>query len=425
MPSMTVDEQLAYLRKGTVELIREDDLLAKLTRSAATGRPLRVKLGADPTAPDLHLGHTVIIRKLRHFQELGHTAVFLIGDFTGLIGDPSGKSQTRPQLTREEIAANAETYKQQIFKLLDPERTEIRFNSEWMDKFDAYAFVRLAARTTVKQILERDDFQKRLSEERPIALHELLYPLTQSYDSVALSADVELGGTDQKFNLLMARSLQREYGQEPQVALITPLLEGTDGVQKMSKSLGNYIGITEPPQEMFGKIMSITDSLMWRYYELLTDLRPDQIEVRRETAARGDVNPRDLKVELAKRVIADFHSRAVADAAEDEFNRVFRRKEIPEDIELRQVEAGVWPLPRLLVHTGLATSVAEARRLIEQGGVRISGVRHTDSSVVVAINTGDVALLQVDKDKLAAIIGPGDEELFQVGKRRFLRVRGS
>ena len=244
---------------------------------------MTIKVGFDPTAPDIHLGHTVVIRKMRHFQQMGHRVVFLIGDFTGMIGDPSGKSQTRPQLTREEIAANAETYKQQIFKLLDPDRTEIRFNSEWMDKVDAYGFVRLASRVTVKQILERDDFQKRIAEERPVALHELLYPLTQAYDSVALRADVELGGTDQKFNLLLGRNLQREYGQEPQVALVTPLLEGTDGVQKMSKSLGNYIGITEPPQEMFGKIMSITDDLMWRYYELLTDLLPDEIAANAET----------------------------------------------------------------------------------------------------------------------------------------------
>src|SRR5947207_6099841 len=269
---MTIDEQLAYLRKGTTEVIREDELRAKLEKSAQTGKPLRVKLGADPTAPDIHLGHTVVIRNLRAFQELGHTAIFLIGDFTGLIGDPSGKSATRPQLTREEIAANAETYKRQIFKLLDPEKTEIRFNSEWMDALGSDGFIRLASHVTVKQILERDDFQKRLSEERPVALHELLYPLTQAYDSVALEADVELGGTDQKFNLLLGRNLQREYKQEPQVALITPLLEGTDGVQKMSKSLGNYIGIDEPPAEMFGKIMSVSDELMWRYYELLTDL---------------------------------------------------------------------------------------------------------------------------------------------------------
>src|SRR5919112_4603058 len=294
---MTIDEQVEFLRKGAVEIIREEDLRAKLIRSEKAGRPLRVKLGADPTAPDIHLGHTVVIRKLRHFQELGHTVIFLIGDFTGLIGDPSGKAATRPQLTREEINANAETYKKQIFKLLDPERTELRFNSEWMDKLGSDGFIRLASHVTVKQILERDDFQKRLAEERPVALHELLYPLTQGYDSVALEADVELGGTDQKFNLLMGRNLQREYAQESQVAMIMPLLEGTDGVQKMSKSLGNYIGITEPPQEIFGKIMSITDDLMWRYYELCTDLSPAEIASLRAS----DRNPRDIKVDLAKK----------------------------------------------------------------------------------------------------------------------------
>ena len=405
MASMTIDEQLAYLRKGTVEIIREEDLRAKLEGSAREGRPLRVKLGADPTAPDLHLGHTVVIRRLRAFQELGHTVVFLIGDFTGLIGDPSGKSQTRPQLTREEIDANAETYKQQIFKLLDPDRTEIRFNSEWMDGFDAYGFVRLCARVTVKQILERDDFQKRLAEERPVALHELLYPLTQAYDSVALRADVELGGTDQKFNLLLGRNLQREYGQEPQVALITPLLEGTDGVQKMSKSLGNYVGIDEPPQEMFGKIMSVSDALMWRYYELLTDLRAEEIAALRARSDAGARNPRDLKVELAKRVIADFHSREAAAAAEEEFNRRFRDKEVPSEIEERPLAAGPWKLPRLLVECGLAPSMAEARRLVEQGGVRVAGERVSQSDAEIELV-------------------PEQAILFQVGKRRFLSVRG-
>src|ERR687890_1201168 len=281
---MTIDEQLAHLRKGTVEIIREEDLRAKLEKSARVDVPLRIKLGADPTAPDIHLGHTVVIRKLRAFQELGHTVIFLIGDFTGLIGDPSGKSATRPQLTREEIAANAETYKTQIFKLLDPEKTEIRFNSEWMDRLGSDGFIRLASHVTVKQILERDDFHKRLNEERPIALHELLYPLTQAYDSVALQADVELGGSDQKFNLLLGRNLQRDFQQEPQVALITPLLEGTDGVQKMSKSLGNYVGIDESPSEMFGKLMSISDELMWRYYELLTDLTVSDIRWMRDRA---------------------------------------------------------------------------------------------------------------------------------------------
>src|SRR5499425_2811351 len=316
--AMTIDEQLSYLRKGTTEIIREADLRAKLEQSAKTGKPLRVKLGADPTAPDIHLGHTVVIRKLRAFQELGHTAIFLIGDFTGLIGDPSGKSVTRPQLTREEINANAETYKSQIFKLLDPEKTEIRFNSEWMDQLGSDGFIRLASHVTVKQILERDDFAKRLQEERPVALHELLYPLTQAYDSVALQADVELGGSDQKFNLLLGRNLQREYGQESQVAMITPLLEGTDGVQKMSKSLGNYIGINEPPQEIFGKIMSITDDLMWRYYELCTDLSVSQIAALRESTNSGERNPRDVKADLAKRIVSDFYSHAEAHKAEAE-----------------------------------------------------------------------------------------------------------
>ncbi|HYE14960.1 MAG TPA: tyrosine--tRNA ligase, partial [Pyrinomonadaceae bacterium] len=332
---MTTDEQLAFLRKGTVEIIREEELRAKLERSARAGRPLKVKLGADPTAPDLHLGHTVVIRRLRAFQELGHTVVFLIGDFTGMIGDPSGKSATRPQLTREEIEANAETYKAQIFKLLDPEKTVIDFNSRWMGALGADGFVRLASHVTVKQILERDDFQKRLSEERPVALHELLYPLTQAYDSVALKADVELGGTDQKFNLLMGRNLQREYGQEPQTAVITPLLEGTDGVQKMSKSLGNYIGISEPPQEMFGKVMSISDDLMWRYYELLTDATAEDVKRMRLSVVAGGLNPRDAKVDLAKRIITDFHSADAARAAEEEFNRVFKRKEAPDEVEER------------------------------------------------------------------------------------------
>jgi tyrosyl-tRNA synthetase len=403
---MTIDEQLAYLRKGSTEIIREEDLRVKLERSARTGVPLRVKLGADPTAPDIHLGHTVVIRKLRAFQELGHTVIFLIGDFTGLIGDPSGKSATRPQLTREEISANAETYKTQIFKLLDPQKTEIRFNSEWMDKLGSDGFIRLASHVTVKQILERDDFSKRLAEERPIALHELLYPLTQAYDSVALHADVELGGTDQKFNLLLGRNLQREYEQEAQVCIIMPLLVGTDGVQKMSKSLGNYIGINEPPSEMFGKVMSISDELMWRYYELLTDLTADEIGQMRGRAASGEANPRDLKVELAKRVITDFHSEADAQAAEEEFNRIFKLKEAPEMVEERVIKAEKIALTQLLIELGVAASKAEARRLIEQGGVSVDGERCT------IVNEG--LLLSPNK--------PARE--IKVGKRRFFRVRG-
>jgi tyrosyl-tRNA synthetase len=409
---MTIDEQLDFLRKGTLEIIREEELRAKLSLAdiwSAGGKPLpplRVKLGADPTAPDIHLGHTVILRKLRAFQELGHTAIFLIGDFTGMIGDPSGKTTTRPQLSREEILANAETYKAQIFKLLDPEKTEIRFNSEWMNALGAAGLIRLASHVTVKQILERDDFQKRLEENRPLALHEVMYPLVMAYDSVALEADVELGGTDQKFNLMMGRNLQREYGQDAQVAMITPLLEGTDGVQKMSKSLGNYIGINEAPQEMFGKIMSISDELMWRYYELCTNAGAAEIKAMRDAAASGASNPRDLKVELAKRLIADFHSLEEARRAEDEFRRVFQQKQAPDEIAERSIAAGVWKLPRLLVETTLAASMAEARRLIEQGGVRVENERASRTDYEINLSKDQIVLVQV-------------------GKRHFLRVRGA
>ena len=398
---MTIDEQLSYLSKGTVEIIREAELRAKLERAAKTGKPLRVKLGADPTAPDIHLGHTVVIRKLRAFQELGHTVIFLIGDFTGMIGDPSGKSVTRPQLTRDEINANAETYKQQIFKLLDREKTVIDFNSRWMDTLGSAGFLRLSSHVTVRQILERDDFQQRLADNRPLALHEVMYPLVMAYDSVALEADVELGGTDQKFNLLMGRNLQREYGQESQVAMIMPLLEGTDGVQKMSKSLGNYIGISEPPQEMFGKIMSITDDLMWRYYELCTDLTPSEIASLRAS----ERNPRDIKADLGKRIVADFYSPAEAAKAEEEFNAIFRSKQVPDTIEERTLSSGSWKLPRLLVELSLASSMAEARRLIEQGGVYVEGERRTQSDFDLDLSSTNTFLIQV-------------------GKRKFIRVRG-
>ena len=413
---MTIDEQLAYLRKGAVEIIREDELRAKLASSARTGKPLRVKLGADPTAPDIHLGHTVVIRKLRAFQELGHTAIFLIGDFTGLIGDPSGKSATRPQLSREEINANAETYKQQIFKLLDPEKTVIDFNSRWMDQLGSAGFLRLASHVTVRQILERDDFHQRLEDNRPLALHEVMYPLVMAYDSVALEADVELGGTDQKFNLLMGRSLQREYGQESQIAVITPLLEGTDGVQKMSKSLDNYIGISEAPQEIFGKVMSISDDLMWRYYELCTDLTLDQIALLRHAAESEERNPRDIKSELAKMIVSDFHSTADADRAAEEFDRVFKQKQAPHEIEERAVRSGNWNLPQLLVELGLATSKADGRRLIEQGGVYVDGERCTIVNNILVLQTGRPGFeIEIKKHEIKDI---------RVGKRRFLRVRG-
>src|SRR4051812_44557469 len=333
---MTTDEQLEFLKKGAVDLIREEDLRKKLERSAKTGKPLRIKLGVDPTSPDIHLGHTVVVRKLKAFQDLGHTVIYLIGDFTASIGDPSGRNVTRPPLSRDEIEINAKTYRDQVFKILDPEKTEVRYNSEWMGKFDASDFIKLAARTTVKQILERDDFEKRMTAHQPISLHELLYPLVQGYDSVALNSDVELGGTDQKFNLLSGRNLQREYEQEPQVVITTPLLEGLDGVQKMSKSYGNYIGIDEPANEMFGKVMSISDEQMWKWYELVTDLSPSQISDLRSQIEKGG-NPRNIKVNLAKLIIKDFHSQAAADAAEEDFVKRFVQKEVPDEIEEKTV----------------------------------------------------------------------------------------
>ena len=403
---MNIEEQLEFLKKGTVDFIREEDLKAKLLASEKTGKPLRVKLGADPTAPDIHLGHTVVIRKLKAFQDLGHTAIFLIGSFTGMIGDPSGKSATRPPLTMEEVLANAETYKEQIFKLLDPDKTEIRFNSEWMGEFGAEDFVRLCSHVTVKQILERDDFDKRLSEEKPIALHELLYPLVQGYDSVALEADVELGGTDQKFNLLVGRSLQREYEQEPQVVITTPLLEGTDGVEKMSKSLGNYIGIDEPPDEIFGKVMSISDEMMWKYYELLTDIAPAELDALRGKCERGEANPRDVKIGLAKSIISDYYPASDARAAEENFIRQFSEGAMPEEIEEASFAAGERRIADFLVESGLVESKGEAKRLIKQGGVKIDG------------DKVDNAALEID-------VRAGSEMVIQVGKRKFLKITGS
>jgi tyrosyl-tRNA synthetase len=378
-----IDEQLAYIRKGSAEIIRESELRSKLEKSRASGKPLRVKLGMDPTAPDLHLGHTVVLRKLKHFQDLGHTAIFLIGDFTGMIGDPTGRSATRPPLSREQIEQNAETYKAQVFKILDAEKTVIDFNRRWFSKFTADDFIRLAAKYTVSQMLEREDFHKRFLEEKPIAVHELLYPLAQGYDSVALEADVELGGTDQKFNLLVGRELQRSYGQEPQIVLTTPILEGLDGVQKMSKSLGNAIGIHEPPLEMYGKIMSVSDEIMWRYYELLTDVSIEQIEkMKRET------HPMQAKKDLARRIVADFHSAEAATKAGEDWAKQFQKDEVPEEAEEifvalaeigghvvgteRGAEATV-RADRLLVRCGLAASATDAGRKLKQGSVRVDG----------------------------------------------------
>jgi tyrosyl-tRNA synthetase len=400
--TIPVQEQLERIRRGAVEIIREEELLEKLKRAQKTGKPLRVKAGFDPTAPDIHVGHTVLIRKLKHFQDLGHVVIFLIGDFTGLIGDPSGRSVTRKQLTKEAVLENAETYKQQIFKILHPEKTIIDFNSRWMSQLGSEGFVRLCSRYTVARMLEREEFSNRMKSQQPIAMHELLYPLVQGYDSVALEADVELGGTDQTFNLLVGRDLQREYGQESQVILTTALLEGLDGVQKMSKSLGNYIGINELPNEQFGKVMSISDELMFRYYELLTDVPLAELQKLRADIAAGHRHPMDAKADLAVRIITNYHGAPAAELARDEFNRVFRKRETPEDIETKNISIALpIRLTKLLASVNLAPSITEAQRLIESGAVHVNGERITDPK--------------------AEISAPG-EFLFKVGKRRFLKL---
>ena len=407
-----VDEQVAYLKKGSAEIIRESELRAKLEKSRATGKPLKVKLGMDPTAPDLHLGHTVVLRKLKHFQDLGHTVIFLIGDFTGMIGDPTGRSVTRPPLTREQIEQNAETYKAQVFKILDPVKTLVDFNSRWFSKFSAEDFIRLTAKYTVSQMLEREDFHKRWHEEKPIAMHELLYPLAQGYDSVALEADIELGGTDQKFNLLVGRELQRAYGQESQVVLTTPILEGLDGVNKMSKSLGNAVGIHEPPVEMYGKIMSISDEMMWRYYELLTDVQVPEIETMKRDVTSGAAHPMTLKKELARRIVADFHSPDAAAKAGEDWAKQFQARGVPDSVE--EVEAAVELTPegkvrldKLLAKVGLADSVSDAARKLKQKAVKVNG--EPVSAPVAAIDLNKPITLQVGRKikKVRAIFGIG------------------
>ncbi len=392
-------EALELIKRGAEELIVEEELARKLAR----GKPLRVKLGLDPTAPDLHLGHTVVINKLRHFQDLGHQVQFLIGDFTGMIGDPTGKNQTRPPLSREEILENAKSYREQAFKILDPDKTQVLFNSEWSDKLGAEGMIRLAARYTVARILERDDFAKRYRAGQPIAVHELLYPLMQGYDSVAMKADVELGGTDQKFNLLVGRELQKDYGQEPQCVLTTPLLEGLDGVNKMSKSLGNYVGIAEAPGEIFGKLMSISDDLMWRYIELLS-FEPLTIVRQWRSEVEAGANPRDVKIRFAKEIVARFHSRAAAERAEEEFAQRFRHGQVPENMPevTLQAPAGGLAVTQALKQAGLVPSVTEAARNIEQGGVKLDGERLADK---------------------ARKLAPGETVVAQVGKRKFSRIR--
>jgi tyrosyl-tRNA synthetase len=428
MPNFApVDEQLAYIRKGTAEIIRENELRSKLDKSHATGKPLRVKLGMDPTAPDLHLGHTVVLRKLKHFQDLGHTVIFLIGDFTGMIGDPTGRSATRPPLSREQIEQNAETYKAQVFKILDPQKTVIDFNRRWFSKFTADDFIRLAAKYTVSQMLEREDFHKRFLEEKPIAVHELLYPLAQGYDSVALEADVELGGTDQKFNLLVGRELQRAYGQEPQVVLTTPILEGLDGVQKMSKSLGNAIGIHEPPLEMYGKIMSISDEIMWRYYELLTDVPMTEIgTMKRES------HPMQAKKDLARRIVADFHSADAATKAGEDWAKQFQKDEVPENLDVVEIRlADVIPQgsggSAVRVIGGIEQS-AETDLIRIDKLIRLAGLATSNTEAAAMQKQGAVSLVSIDGENIdtgreLVVMMPVDRDVILRVGRRMKRVR--
>lgn len=406
----SVEEQFKYIKKGCVEIIQEGELKAKLKRSLEEKKALKVKLGFDPTAPDIHLGHTVVIRKMKHFQDLGHDVIFLIGDFTGLIGDPSGRSATRPPMTREQIKQNAETYKSQIFKILDPEKTIIDFNSRWLGKLTSFEIIKLASKYTVARILERDDFSNRLKNGIPISVHEILYPIMQAYDSVALKADVELGGTDQKFNLLVGREIQRGFQQEPQVIITMPLLEGLGGVEKMSKTLNNHVGITEPPGEIYGKIMSISDPLMFRYYELLTDEPLMQIEKLKREVKENKIHPKDLKSQLGQTIVSDFWGEEEAKKAVQEFERVFKHKEIPEEIEEIEIRSGEAKriedisLIELLVDRSIFSSRGEAKRMIRQGGVYIDGQRIEDISIKIDLAQKSEFILKIGKRKFYKLI---------------------
>lgn len=399
----TIDEQISLIERGTVDVVSRDDLVRKLKKSSESGVPLKIKAGFDPTAPDLHLGHTVLIQKMKHFQDLGHDIYFLIGDFTGMIGDPTGKSETRKPLTLDDVARNAETYKEQIFKILDPERTTVVFNSSWLGQLTSYDMIKLASQLTVARMLEREDFRVRFDNQKPISIHEFLYPLIQGYDSVALEADVELGGTDQLFNLLMGRDLQRSWDQEPQVVITMPLLEGLDGVNKMSKSLGNYIGITETADDIYGKVLSISDTLMFRYYELLSDLSAAEIELLAKDMQDGRLHPKEIKKKLARELTARFYGKEESIKAEESFEQVFKHHGLPEDIPelvLNKDEGDIW-LPKLLVEAGLTGSTSEARRLIKQQAVSLDEEKIVDTEFSVQ---------------------PQGEVLIKVGKRRFARV---
>lgn len=404
---LNLDKQLEIIKRGVVEIVPEDELANKLKRSISSGKPLRIKLGLDPTAPDIHLGHTVVLQKLRQFQELGHQVTLILGDFTARIGDPTGRSETRKQLTEEQVLANARTYERQIFKILERARTEVVFNSQWLTPMNFAQVVELSAKCTVARILERDDFAKRFKECLPISIHELFYPLMQGYDSVALKADVELGGTDQKFNLLMGRTLQKEYGQEPQVALMMPILEGLDGVQKMSKSLGNYIGIDESPREMYGKTMSLADELMSRYFELVTAVSFKELRDIESGLKNSSMHPRDVKMRLAREIVTQYHDLETAQAAEEEFKRIFQQKDLPDELpEFRvtgdMLEDGVIWLPKLIALSGMTNSTSEARRLIQQGGVKVDGGKIEDADVNIKPVSGMV--IQVGKRKFTRFI---------------------
>jgi tyrosyl-tRNA synthetase len=400
-----VEEQLAYLKKGAAEIIPEADLKAKLEDSLKTGKPLRAYLGVDPTAPDIHLGHTVVLRKLKHFQDLGHTAIFLIGDFSAMIGDPTGQSETRPPLTREQVDANAKTYLAQVFKLLDPQKTEVRYNSEWLDKLSSYDVVRLCGHYRLARMLEREDFRSRLLNNQPISVHELLYPLLTAYDAVVLKSDVEVGATEQKLNLLVHRDIQREYGLTSEVALTMPILVGLDGRRKMSKTLGNYIGITESATDIFGKLMSIPDELMWTYYDLVTDRTPEEIATLKKEVSSGAVHPMDAKMRLAQEVISGFHGEEAARKAAENFQRVFRDRQAPTEVELQRITRGpAKKLATLLAELKLAPSKSEAGRLIEQGGVEIDGVRVDDPRKDIDLSKSAEFLLRAGKKKFVRII---------------------
>jgi len=401
-----VEEQIAYLKKGVAEIIREEDLKTKLAHSAKTGKPLRVYLGVDPTAPDIHLGHTVVLRKLKHFQDLGHTAIFLIGDFSAMIGDPTGVSETRPPLTREQVDANAKTYLEQVFKILDKEKTEVRYNSEWLGKMASYDVVRLCGHYRLARMLEREDFRSRLANNQPISVHELLYPLLTAYDAVALQSDVEIGATEQKFNLLVHRDIQHEYGQISEVALTMPILVGLDGQRKMSKSLGNYVGITEPPGEMFGKLMSIPDDLMWTYYELVTDRTTNEIAALKKEVSSGALHPMDAKMELAREVVSSFQGAEAGAKAAEQFQRVFRDRQAPADIPEDYIgsEPGKMRLSRILVRLEATDSRAEAERLIKQGAVEIDSVVVADPTYEFDLSIRRKYLLKVGKKKYLHLV---------------------